>query len=137
MAKIKILDVKYATYFYDFSFSFLEEKWTNSEGSMDNNGFKDTIINYLKFVNQYKIKKALIDTRLFNYIIDTDVQEWQNKEVFSKINTPVEKIAFLLPSNIFEEFSIKQVMEEQQAVKNHNEVKYFENEQDALNWLSK
>ena len=135
MEKKKIRETEFATYFYDKENELLEEHWDNSNGNMSTEGFKKTIVNYMELVNLHTIQKSLINTKKFNFLIDPKVQEWQNTEVFSKINKAVERIGFIVPDNIFEQVAIEQVMDESDAVKNHNEVKYFTTEVEARTWL--
>lgn len=132
--KVEVAKTAFAVHYIDEAESRLEQYWTNPNATMSEEEYKVDMFNYLKFVEQYQIKHALIDTRLFGFTITPEVQEWVDKVIAVKANKIVQKIAFLLPSDIFEQVSIQQTMEEQNG-QVYGGVAYFETIEEAIKWL--
>jgi len=132
--KKEVSKTEYAIHYIDEEKSLLEQCWTNQEGNMSVEDYKIDMFNYLKFVEKYNIKNALINTELFGFSITPDIQEWIDKNIAVKANCIVKKIAFVLPSDIFAQVSIQQTMDEKEGVKYQN-VNYFENINDAEKWI--
>lgn len=131
----EIHKTKYAIYYLDEVNSVLTQKWTNSNSQMNEEEYKIDMLNYLKYVEEYKTRRALIDTKKFGYSINPKEQEWIDNNIAIKANTIVEKIAFILPTNIFEKVSIEQTMNETKG-KEYKYIKYFSTKDEALNWLT-
>ena len=129
-----IKKTKFAVYYIDEEDSLLTQIWTNSKQKMNTEQYKIDMVNYLELTTKFKTKKALIDTRLFGYAIDPEVQLWVDKKIAIVTNKIVKKIAFIMSDDLFEQVSIKQTMDEKSG-KEYEGTKFFNNEADAKIWL--
>ena len=127
---------KFAVHIVHIYESLLEQKWLDASIEMTDEAYKAEMHTYLKTVEQFKLKHALINSKKFGYAITPNIQTWVDQEIATKANKIVEKIAFVVPVDIMSEISIQQTMEEAEAVK-YKKIAYFDNSQKALEWLLK
>ncbi len=92
---------------------------------MTDDDYKEEMRNYLYFVFNYKLKFLLIDTRLFNYIITLEIQEWVDDEIAIITKNIIKKIVFVMPKDFVSHMSIEQTMEEENSLE-CQEVLFFE-----------
>lgn len=133
MEKI-ILQNKFCTYYFDDKTTFLIQLWTNETGEMEEEDYKNEMLNYLNFVKIYSAITVLIDLKQFNFPIDPKVQIWVDINIAVYANKIVKKIAFVLPQDIIVELSIDQVMTEKEG-QNYKALNYFNNQETAKEWL--
>jgi len=109
-------------------------RWKFSSKKLNDDLFKEQVNIWLKNVQKYRPKKLLIDTSLFTYIVVPELQNWFDEKIFALYpQIGVEKKAFLMPKDLFSQVSIQQTTE---SPKNQTfKVNYFDNEQNALEWL--
>ncbi|OQX97388.1 MAG: hypothetical protein B6I24_09035 [Bacteroidetes bacterium 4572_128] len=88
----KLKETKFVKYYGDLEKSLLEQIWENKDGNMTDDDYKKEMRNYLYFVSNYNFKFSLIDTRLFNYIITPEIQEWVDKKISIITKNIVKKI---------------------------------------------
>jgi len=134
--KKEIAKTCYAVHYLDEELSLLEQLWTNPNETMTTEDYKSDMLNYLTFVEQYQIRRALINTQQFGYIISPEMQEWVDKTIAVRTNKIVKNIAFVLPHDIFEQISIQQTMDEKEGSR-YVQVAYFKNDTEAFDWLMK
>ncbi len=125
--------------------SFLSKKqlfewiWTKETLFMSEDEFKKETLLYAEKVLEHKPKYLFINTIDMEFVIDPPMQLWYTQNVaFKTAQAGVKKIAFLVSRDIFVQMSVKQTEEEIDAVRkapNPIEIKYFESEKEARNWL--
>ncbi len=128
-----IHQTSYAKYYYDPRQSLLIQEWDNSNGTMTDDDYKHDMNNYLKFVREYDIKRALINLLKFNYTIVPEIQQWVDEQITKPAVEIVRSIAFVLPQDLFVQVSVKQVMREKNA--NYEHIEFFNNQDEAIAWL--
>ncbi|OJJ13978.1 hypothetical protein BKI52_44730 [marine bacterium AO1-C] len=132
--KQTVLTSKFCQHYYNGDKKMLKQVWTNNSASMTTEDFKSVMLAYVDLYKQYEVQQVLVDSRKMRYLVEPEVQDWVNANVIAALIPYLKKLAFLLSSDIFEEVSIKQAMEEQQEDIPF-ETKYFEDEQQAIDWL--
>jgi hypothetical protein len=94
---------------------------------------------YLEQLQIHKPKKLLIDSRVAEYVVTPEDQDWINENVYPQTaQAGVRKLAFLIGTDLFMSLSLEQVAEDSQkneAVKSAIEQRFFDNYQSALEWL--
>ena len=131
-----ILETAFAKYFLHDDHNILEQCWTNSEAKMSSEAYKEDMWNYLKCVKEHQTSLALIDLKQFNFSIEPELQQWVDTNIAVESNKIVKKIAFVMPSDFVESLSVEQTMEENEGAQ-HDGISYFDNREEALNWLLK
>ncbi|PWJ40986.1 hypothetical protein [Sediminitomix flava] len=126
----------YAPYFeiyLDKSQRLVRTFWHLQSEWMSDDEFKECMYNFWELVCEHNPICILSDTRLFNFIIDSELQEWYGE--LSGKYTPVDlkKMAYLKSSGLIEQFSIEQAVDEDPRT--YIQTSYFNTEQDAYNWL--
>jgi len=115
--------------------NLLQVVWFPTTATMKDNDLmtqqllqKDTVI-------QNNVKKMLIDGRNQLFTITPELQERIGREALQPaIEAGLQKVAIILPTDIFAMVSIEQTMNEGSAL--GFETCYFENEITALAWLN-
>lgn len=130
----EVKKTQFATHYIDSENSLITQVWTNENREMTTEQYKTDMLNFLKLVQIYKPKNALVDSFHLNYLINPEVQRWVDKEIGSKATRYLRNVAFILPDNIFQQVSIEQTMQEQ-AGQYYANIQYFNNKEEALNWL--
>ncbi len=125
---------EYVTHYGDLEISLLEQIWENEEENMTEEDYKNDMKNYLYLVTIYNFKLNLINTKFFAYFINPEVQEWVDENIFTITKNIVEKIAFVVPTNIVAQISIEQTMEEANGL-GYKKVAYFDTNEEARFWL--
>jgi len=125
---------EYVAYFLDETKEMIEQIWTNSEGMMSKEEYKSIMLTHLKYVELYKIQKVLVDARELGLTLTPDLQEWIDENITARMNKYVKWISFIVPEELFAKVSIEQTMEEDEG-KNIEGVHYFDDEQEARDWL--
>ncbi|HAS40367.1 MAG TPA: hypothetical protein DCS93_07810 [Microscillaceae bacterium] len=133
--KQPVLTLKFCQHYYNSDKKMLEQVWTNNSESMTTENFKSVMLAYVDLYKQYDVQQVLVDSREMRYLVEPEVQDWVNANIIAVILPYLRKLAFLLSSDVFEEVSIKQAMEEQQEDLPF-ETKYFGDEQQARDWFS-
>ncbi len=130
----KLKKTEYVTYYGDLDVSLLEQIWENEEENMTTEDYKNDMKNYLNLVTAYNFKLNLINTKFFGYFITPEVQAWVDENIFTITKNIVEKIAFVVPTDIVSQISIEQTMEEANAL-GYKKVAYFNTNEEARIWL--
>ena len=114
--------------------SLMKRIWKDYKTELTDELFKKEMLQQAEFYRQYKPKLMLIDARNLKYYIDHDTQLWINQNaVMPLIQGGCKKLAMVLPPEVIAKISLQQTMSE--SVAQNLETKYFEDPEDALNWL--
>lgn len=132
--KTEIFKTTYATYFLYNDVNILEQFWTNEGEEMVDTTFQEEMWNYLRIVEEKLPPMALISLQNFFFTIPNELQEWVDKNITSRDNKIIKKIAFLMPSDMIAQLAIELTMSEEEGMK-YEQVGYFKEEQKAIDWL--
>jgi len=131
---MKIYESKFKTTVYSESESLISNYWTNEE--MQDADFQHEITVWIEAIEELTPLRLLADTRLFNYAITVDMQEWNNNTTFPRIIAAgVKKFAIIMPADLLIQLSLQQTMEEDKT--GAFAYNYFDNEDSARAWLLK
>ncbi|TAD99098.1 MAG: hypothetical protein EAZ97_09620 [Bacteroidetes bacterium] len=100
---------------------------------MKDEDYKADMLIYLDFVQKLLPQKLLVNMKELFYIADTEIQEWVSKEISPKVLC-LQKTAFILSPDLFASISTQQMLED---IVDHFDIqiRYFEEEQAATEWL--
>ena len=132
--KETVLVSKHCQHLYDEDAKLLEQVWTNSSATMTTEDFKSVMLGYAGLYKEYDIKKVLVDSRFMRFTVVPAVQDWINTNVIVVIIPYLDKLAFLLSNDVFEEISIKQAIDDNEEDLTF-ETRYFNSEEKARQWL--
>ena len=104
--------------------------------AVDEDLYKKEALLWAEIYPKYKPKLQLLDMTENHYVISSELQKWLNINVLAPaLKSGLENVAFVVSPTLFAKLSHEVVMEEKTG-KNFN-IKYFENNDKALEWLSK
>ncbi len=124
----------YVKYIYNEENFLLEEYWYAESESMYEEELRDIMLMLVNFFYEKKTKLFFSDMRNFLFVIDPDLQVWVDEVVSSVANKSITKIARTMSSDFISQMSLEQFFEEEhysKIIKN----KFFDNKEDAMNWL--
>lgn len=131
----------FATHYWVADKKLLRQTWTNEQGLMSNEEFKQVMLHYLALYDEHDIKFVLVDSRQINFPVGEELQEWVNQNIMATVSSRVNKLAFLVPEDLFSQISIEQTIEgyEKDNAQNEQAIipRYFDKENEAFDWLSK
>lgn len=134
--KEKVHESPYVVVYYDADNHLLSKKWLPATEQMPGKEFKKEMKIYGQLVRQYKPDKELVDTKDFLFAISPTLQDWVSKDIFAIYReVGLIKAAFISSSDFISQLSLEQAMDEnygQELIK-----RYFDNEDDARQWLLK
>ena len=117
-----------------FNNNVLVQTWKDDSKKMNSELFKSEMVKLGEAFDSKKPEFVLINMLNFTFAVAPDVQDWVNKNVNSKlIEHKTKKLGFIVSSDLFTKISVEQTLEENEGSQLTN--KYFENEEDALEWL--
>ena len=129
-----VLETEFVDVYFDEANNRMTNRWKESTSNMTGEDFKNVVVKMALVVEEYKPKRILADTLLYDFLVTPDLQEWSGENYFTPaINNGLESLAFLIPSDYFTEISIQQMMDEEEAL--GISTRYFDNEENALSWL--
>ncbi|WP_338812238.1 hypothetical protein V9L05_12615 [Bernardetia sp. Wsw4-3y2] len=124
---------KYYEISFDKSKSLIMHKALPATLDMSDEDFKQEMLLFAEMCETYTPTRDLVNLVNMKYSIAPKMQEWVNTEVFPKFMNIIDRMALVMPSGIFEVVALKQTMEEEIAQNFYQ--KYFDNEEQALEWV--
>lgn len=112
---------------------YLEDFWTSNTGMMTVEEYKHEMIQYRDMVVKLNIDKALISLTNFLFPIAPSIQQWADQNIMEVTSKYIKKAAFVLPSELVAKLSVEQI--NQGEATPQEVVQYFDNVQEALDWL--
>lgn len=128
-----LLEEKFSKAYRDEVNNIIEWHWAD-KGNMTVEEYKNEMLIFKSLVLEQKALKVLVDTRTFALVIIPELQEWIDNNVSMEINKIVQKLAFVLPTDIFTQISIQQTIQEEEGQK-YNSISYFDTIEEAKSWL--
>ena len=121
-------------YFLMIDSHILYAKWFPKSEEMNDQDFKNEMANELDFVRTFQIKKYLIDVSEFRFAISSELQEWTDQHVNTKLDElGLQKLAYIASKDFIAQVSIELTMNE--SVKQNYETRFFETFEEAIAWL--
>lgn len=112
---------------------FILNTWTGNR-KLHTEDFKEAMMEVANEALNLEVKGILVDTRNFNLTINPETQKWYDDKIVPKhLEAGIQKMAFLLPEEIFTQVSIEQTMDEDNA--KAQETQYFDTYEEAESWL--
>ncbi len=109
--------------------------WLEDAGKMEDDEFKLHLILFTDLLKQHNCNKFIVDARYGHVIVSLDMQEWHDSQIVPiYLQLGIKKIAFILAENIFISISLTQTFEETKGQLLN--IKYFDEEKNAMNWIS-
>ncbi len=114
-------------------------EWMPQTADMSEDEYKKILITLVEFVNRHQVKYCLDDTLNFAYVIMPDLQEWTAIEFNTRLtSTNLQKVALITPKELIVSLSIEQTTDEIGVTdRGKFTVKYFDNTNKAVQWLTK
>lgn len=130
----QIYDSRFQTIFFDEEASLFEFSWTDNSADMTSDEYQQAMLAYANQVERFKPLKVLVDTRNQQYIISTEMQEWTNQTILTRVLAAgLKRVAIVVPEDLIAHLSIEQAMTEEVGLQ--FETQYFDNDQKAREWL--
>lgn len=126
---------KYYEILFDTNKSLIIHKALPATSDMSDEDFKQEMLLFAEMCEKYTPTRDLVNLVNMNYSIAPKMQEWVNTKVFPKFMNMIERMALVTPSGIFEVVALEQTMEEETAQNFYQ--KYFDDEEQALEWIMK
>lgn len=131
----EIYQSKFATINVEFTSSFLSLIWTDEQDNLQENTYKDEVLNYKTFLEKYQPKFILDDARRFLMPIPPDIQEWVAKTITETLNQYVEKYAMVMPVEFIANLSADQNIDEVQGSVSKTIFQQFASIEEAMDWM--
>ncbi|AZQ61214.1 hypothetical protein EI427_02950 [Flammeovirga pectinis] len=118
------------------STKIVKSSW-NTPINLSEKLYREELNQYFKMIEELTPSLILVDAIKAYYNIHPDTQEWINQrniEIHKKIH--LRRMAWVVSSDLFSQVSFEQALDD---VKSNNifKLQYFDNVEEAENWLSK
>lgn len=131
----EISNNKFAQLFWYEEDKIIEHKWKPVTEDMEDEDYKREMLNYVKLSYEYTPRLILANTSEFDYTITPEIQDWVTENIHKhNVKLGIEKIAFVLPEEIFAQVSVSQTGDEAETVQKGAPV-FFDNYDEAMAYL--
>ncbi len=132
---MNVLVTPYRTIEYDEEKSLILNTWTDATADLDDDTLKDDFQRYMtEVIEECKPRLIFHDVTDFQFSIVPELQTWIDAQVnMPAIELGLERVAFVVSTDIFAQVSIEQTMEENQ--RQELVTQYFDNRKEAIAWL--
>lgn len=132
---MKIYQSPYGEYHYNPEHELLETTCFATTVKMSDTDYKIEQLFYVDLLRKYKTKRLLLNALEFMFPITPEIQEWNAENIAKKeVELGLQKQAIVVSKDFISQISIEQAIEEEQG---EILTAYFDNVQDARNWLLK
>ncbi len=132
---MELLESKYQKIKYRKEHRLLFVEWINT-AEMTDKEYREELLKQIVEIEKHQVQKMLLDTSKFEFSISPQTQDWNNKNILSRvIAVGLKKAALLLTEDLFGQISIEQNMEEEKT--GAFAIRYFQTLEDAMQWLIK
>ena len=122
--------------YYNPTLNIFEVYWKKTvretgEVEMEEEEFKEYLLNFLKLLPQYGVDGFITDTREYHYLMGIDLQEWHDQVIAPQyLANNLKKIIFIMKKEfLVTSLSIKQAFSEENS--NNLQVLYTEGWEEA------
>lgn len=119
--------------FYD-EHSCIEMNWLPATAKMNEDDYKQEMLNYLENIRHYLPTKVIVDSRNSFYPLHPALQEWMDTTIFPpSLEIGLNKAAIVESTDMIHQLSVEQVMEEKNS--SLFMTRYFKTKEEAKEWL--
>ncbi len=129
---------KYVHRYFDDAQRLLISRWQEATEKMDEKLYKREMLAAIEAVKKYKPTLFMVYAQDFGFIITPELQTWTTQYIANPIAClGVKKFAYLIPKEYIAGLSVEQTIQEANDYKAKTlyELRYFQCEQNALDWL--
>jgi hypothetical protein len=127
-------ETPYFKIFHDPQNALFESSWLDAD-KVTPDIFKQEMLAYVELVNTYQPQYYLTDS---TFTISVELQDWVTEHVFPyTMHATVKKFALITPSDFIAQVSLEQTIDTGEKYIGAIPIQYFNNRQDALQWLLK
>lgn len=131
--KLPILhESKFAHYYFDKENKLLYRIFKDTS-RMKKEDYKMESQTELKICLENQVEALVLGTTNFDFPISPDLQEWTNKEIFSK-HQLLKTCAVLTSQDLIGKLSLNQVFDKREATNISFLIKFFDSIQEATSW---
>lgn len=132
--KMELIKTDYYCIYYRKSARMIYVKWLPTTDRMPHEVYRQHLKQAVDLVVEYKAYRLLVDSRLFFFVINPEIQAWADKTLAPiMVKAGLRRSAIVLPHSIFAEMSVRQMVQEPNSL--NFEIDYFTTPEDALQWL--
>jgi hypothetical protein len=109
----------------------LSFKWTDKTENMSREDYQEALHNYAGFGAEYEVPAMLVDVRDFKYKMSPELGIWRDQVIsprYAKFG--LKKFGYVVLPGV-----VSKMKDTLNKVERSFEEAYFENEQEAINWL--
>ncbi|MFT5645449.1 MAG: hypothetical protein ACI976_000119 [Aureispira sp.] len=122
-----------ADVYFDRENSYYEERWKVATKNATNEKYKDYQLEKVEISKKLPTLYFLCDTKDFLFRIDNDMKKWTNEVVMKYWDsTELKKVAFISSEKLTSRLSVLNAVN---LGKHHYAIQYFNEEQEAKDWL--
>ncbi len=112
-----------------------EATWQKKEREMTDEEFMEHLTAFANLFEEYSVKGFFVDSRQYHVITNLTVQGWHDEYIVPKyIAGGVEKIAFVMTTELIAALAIEQAFDEPKAQQLN--VAFFDDEVEARSWIA-
>lgn len=127
-------DTQFFVIEHDKEKNLLKVTWRNTE-EMETDSYQKAMLEYIAFHEKHPAPFLITDTRNFEMAIGLETQAWLDETIAPRqIALGMKKAAFLVSSDFIAQLSLEQAVDEQ--ANQPFELRFFDNEEEALDWLA-
>lgn len=103
---------------------------------MSDEEYRHIAITQTEIIEKLQPKYWLVDIAQLRFTLVPETQEWADMVLFPRIiKAGVSFIAFVISEDLFAQISVEQLMDEKNVKTANFEIKYFDKQEDATQWL--
>ncbi len=131
---MNIYESKYVKMDYCDENGIFELTWLPASEDMTDEDYKVEHKEFLRIILDNKVEKVLGNVRDLAFVVNPDLQEWMNENIFIPIIKAGSMVFGLVASEqLISQLSIEQLMDEE--IGKQIPTKYFSDRDEAKNWL--
>jgi len=135
----KVGETRFSTFFFDKSYRILKSQWkTKSSEIVIQEQYMKNILYWLELIKEYDPCKFIIHSRDLLYAPSLEIQIWANQmmvQYAEKYKIEITKVAIIPPHNTAEALSAMEQLVGNNPLVNSGNMKYFEDEFEAKQWI--
>ena len=133
---MEIYNDKYRKVNFEPENKILYIEWFRTTEDLTEEEYKEESLAIPGFAKEKEADKILINAVNSLFIVTPEIQDWVNKNIVHKyLEAGVLKLAILLPTELFTQISIEQIVDDSIAVA-QKRIQYFGDEAAARQWLN-
>jgi hypothetical protein len=126
---------QYFELFHDQENAIFESRWLNSR-QITAYIFMQEMQQYVRLVQAYLPARYLVDNHDNEFVINVELQDWVNENVFPHtMHKGVKKFALVVTDELFAQTSLEQTIDTGEKNIGAIPTRYFPNREEAYHWL--